>query len=122
MGKILSIKEKLPVDSTLPDGSYTGIWNGYVIEIRHNNKIYELKTDEGVEMLKEIFSEENIKKHNINLDEAYISCPKEKHSTHKCYYVVNTAKVENIKKFFDPVEVEIKEVAPFNYKNISKIN
>lgn len=94
----------------------------FTVTNKHDGKKCPLKTDEGVEMLKEIFSEENIKKHNISLDEAYISCPNEKHSTHKVYYVVNTDKVENIKKFFNPLEVEIKEVVPFNYKNISKIN
>jgi hypothetical protein len=50
---------------------------------KHDGKKCPLKTDEGIDMLKEIFSEENIKKHNINLEEAYISCLKEKHSTHK---------------------------------------
>lgn len=48
MGKILSIKEKIPVDSTLPDGSYTGIWGGTIIEIQYKGKTYELTTDEGV--------------------------------------------------------------------------
>ena len=51
-------------------------------------------------MLKEIFSEKNIKKHNIKLEEAYISCPKEKHSTHKGFYIINTENAENDKKLF----------------------
>ena len=72
-------------------------------------------------MLKEIFSEKNIKKHNIKLEETYISCPKEKHSTHKGFYIINTEKAENIKNFFKPLNVEIKEVVPFNYKNINMI-
>jgi hypothetical protein len=71
-----------------------------------------------VEMLKEIFSEKNIKKHNIKLEEAYISCPKEKHSTHKGFYIINTENAKNVKSFFKPLNVEIKEIVPFNYKNI----
>lgn len=34
---------------------------------KHESKDCPLKTDEGVEMLKEIFSKENMKKHNVNL-------------------------------------------------------
>lgn len=48
MGKILSIKKKVPQDCTLPDGIYNGIWGGYVIEVHYNGDTYELKTEEGV--------------------------------------------------------------------------
>ena len=69
-------------------------------------------------MLKKIFSKENIKKHNINLEEAYISCPKEKHSTHKGYFIVDAKSEDDIRNFFEPIEVEVKEVVPFNVENI----
>jgi hypothetical protein len=46
--KILSIKEKVPTITTLPDGSYQGLWGGYVIEINYKGKTYELTTEEGV--------------------------------------------------------------------------
>lgn len=48
MGKILEIKEKVPQITTLPDGSYMGIWGGNVIDVTYNGKTYELTTDEGV--------------------------------------------------------------------------
>lgn len=48
MGKILKIEEKVPRPSKLPDGLYTGVWGGYVIEVRHNDHLYQLTTDEGV--------------------------------------------------------------------------
>jgi hypothetical protein len=48
MGKILSIKEKVPQEATLPDGNYTGTWGGYVIELNYEDKTYELNTEEGV--------------------------------------------------------------------------
>jgi len=46
--EILSITEKRPVETTLPDGVYFGIWGGYVIELNYNQKTYELTTKEGV--------------------------------------------------------------------------
>ena len=48
MGKITSIKVKLPQEVTLPDGIYSGIWGGYIIELTYKGKTYELTTEEGV--------------------------------------------------------------------------
>lgn len=46
--KILSIKEKVPQTTTLPDGFFRGIWGGNIIELKYNFKTYELETEEGV--------------------------------------------------------------------------
>ena len=46
--KIKSIRERVPQVSTLPDGYYNGTWGGYVVEVRYQNKIFELETEEGV--------------------------------------------------------------------------
>jgi hypothetical protein len=46
--KIKAIREKKPVETTLPDGIYLGIWGGYVIELKYKDKTYELETEEGV--------------------------------------------------------------------------
>jgi len=46
--KILSIKERVPQVTTLPDGIYTGTWGGYCIVVRYKDKSYELTTEEGV--------------------------------------------------------------------------
>lgn len=48
MGKILSIKEKLPINVSLPDGVYLGVWGGNVIEFGFKGKTYELESDVGV--------------------------------------------------------------------------
>ncbi len=48
MGKVLSIKEKQPVDVSLPDGVYLGVWGGHVIELGFKGKTYELESDIGV--------------------------------------------------------------------------
>jgi hypothetical protein len=46
--KITAINIKIPKETTLPDGIYTGIWGGYIINIYYNEKYYELTTEEGV--------------------------------------------------------------------------
>lgn len=80
---------------------------------KHESKDCPLKTDEGVEMLKEIFSKENMKKHNVNLESAYVSCPKEQ-STHHGYFIVNAENENDIKNFFGPIAVDVREVVPFS--------
>lgn len=47
-GIITSIREKVPQVATLPDGTYTGTWGGYTIDVRYKDKSYELTTEEGV--------------------------------------------------------------------------
>jgi hypothetical protein len=48
MNKIISITEKVPQKATLPDGNYSGVWGGYIIEVKFKDKTYELRTEEGV--------------------------------------------------------------------------
>lgn len=48
MNKILKIEEKLPQVASIPDGTYQGVWGGYVIEISYQGKTYQLTTEEGV--------------------------------------------------------------------------
>lgn len=46
--KVLTIIEKQPVVTTLPDGIYFGKWGGYVITLNYKEKTYELATEIGV--------------------------------------------------------------------------
>lgn len=48
INKVTSITEKVPQATTLPDGYYTGVWSGYIIELTYGKKQYELSTEEGV--------------------------------------------------------------------------
>ena len=48
MARILEITEKIPRPAELEDGMYTGVWGGYVIEVYHKDKLYSMRTDEGV--------------------------------------------------------------------------
>ncbi len=88
---------------------------------KHDSKQCPLKTGEGVKMLKEIFSDENLKKRNVDLLDAYISCPKEKHSIHTGVFIFHADSMFNVKNLFRSMDVEVKEVAPFDIKNIQSI-
>ena len=85
---------------------------------KHDSKKCPLETDEGVKILKEIFSDKNLKKRNVELLDAYISCPFEKHSTHSSVFIFRAESKFNVKSLFRSMDVEVKEVAPFNVKNI----
>jgi hypothetical protein len=86
----------------------------FAVTEEHDSKKCPLKTDEGVDMLKEMFSEKNKKNHDIKLENAYISCPKNESSTHKGFFTVNSNNIKNVKDFFGRLKVDIKEVVPFN--------
>lgn len=90
----------------------------FVAVTKHDSKQCPLKTGEGVKMLKEIFSEKNLKKRDIDLLDAYISCPKEKHSTHTGVFIFRAESEFNVKSLFQSMDVEVKEVVPFNVENI----
>lgn len=89
--------------------------------IKHDSQKCPLKTGEGVKMLKEIFSEKNLKKRNVDLVNAYISCPQEKHSTHSCIFIFRADSMFNVKSLFRSMDAEVKEVVPLNVKNINLI-
>ena len=46
--KTKSITEKIPHPTSLPDGLYNAVWGGYVIELTHKGRQYELASEEGV--------------------------------------------------------------------------
>lgn len=46
--KILKIEEDVPQIVTLPDGTYTGEWGGYIIKLHYKGKNYNLTTEVGV--------------------------------------------------------------------------
>lgn len=46
--KIIKITEKVPKESSLPDGLYIGVYGGYNIELQYAGITYSLTTEEGV--------------------------------------------------------------------------
>ena len=69
---------------------------------------------EGKAMLKQLFSNENIKKSEINLVAAYMSCPTDTSVDHKGFFTIDSENDEKIAKFFDPMKVEIRPVQPLS--------
>jgi hypothetical protein len=48
MAKIEGITKKVPEKCMLPNGWYVGRQGGYVVEVRVQHEVYEIKTDDGV--------------------------------------------------------------------------
>ena len=46
--KITAINIKVPKETTLPDGIYSGVWGGYIIDVTYDGRNYSLTTEEGV--------------------------------------------------------------------------
>ncbi len=73
-----------------------------------------LLSAEGKAMLKQLFSEQNIKNAGINLTAAYMSCPQDTAADHKGFFTIEAQTPEAIKKFFGPMTVEIRPVKPLS--------
>jgi hypothetical protein len=48
MSKVVAITEKVPQNTSLPNGWYKGVQGGYVVDVMYNGKDYQIKTDDGV--------------------------------------------------------------------------
>ena len=73
-----------------------------------------LLSADGKAMLKQLFSPDNIKKSNINLVAAYMSCPADTSVDHKGFFTVDAADEKKITSFFGPLKVEIRPVQPLS--------
>jgi hypothetical protein len=73
-----------------------------------------LKSSEGKAMIKQLFSNDNITKSNINLVAAYMSCPEDTSMDHKGFFTIEAQNPETITKFFGPMTVEIRPVKPLS--------
>jgi hypothetical protein len=65
-------------------------------------------------MIKQLFSEENIKNSGISLTAAYMSCPQDTSADHKGFFTVDAQNPETIRKFFGPMIVEVRPVKPLS--------
>ena len=73
-----------------------------------------LKRAEGKAMLKQLFSPDNIKKSDITLVAAYMSCPVDTAIDHKGFFTIDSADERKITNFFGPLKVEIRPVQPLS--------
>lgn len=73
-----------------------------------------LQSAEGKAMLKQLFSEQNIKNAGIKLIAAYMSCPQDTAADHKGFFTIDAENPSAITKFFGPIAVEIRPVKPLS--------
>ncbi len=73
-----------------------------------------LLTPEGKAMIKQLFSDENVKKAGIKIEAAYMSCPKDTAADHKGFFTIDASIPNDITKFFGPMSVEVRPVLPLS--------
>jgi hypothetical protein len=73
-----------------------------------------MKTAEGKAMVKQLFSEENVKKAGVKINGAYVSCPKDGSMEHKGFFIVEGSSAQAVVSFFGSMKVELREVVPFS--------
>jgi len=73
-----------------------------------------LLSAEGKAMIKQLFSEQNIRNAGIKLEAGYMSCPQDTLADHKGFFTVEAQDPEAITKFFSPMTVEIRPVKPLS--------
>jgi hypothetical protein len=73
-----------------------------------------LKTIEGKASLKQLFSDQNIKKAGIKLNAAYFSCPKDTAADHKGFFTIEADNAAAVTKFFGNMAVDVRPVQALN--------
>ncbi len=74
-----------------------------------------LNSAEGKAMLKQLFSEQNIKNAGIDIKAAYMSCPQDTAVDHKGFFTIDAKDPDTIKQFFGPsMPVEVRPVKPLS--------
>ena len=69
---------------------------------------------EGKAMIKQLFSEGNVKKAGIKIAAAYMSCPKDTAADHKGFFTIEAENPTIVTKFFGPMTVEVRPVTPLS--------
>ncbi len=86
----------------------------FVVEHMHPASECPMGMPSGKEMIKNLFSEENIKSAGIEMQGAYMSCPNDEGAIHKGYFIIEAPDAGTIKNFFGDMKVEIREVKTFS--------
>ena len=73
-----------------------------------------LLTPEGKTMIKQLFSDENVKKAGIKIAAAYMSCPKDTAADHKGFFTIEADSPSTVTKFFGQMRVEVRPVQPLS--------
>jgi hypothetical protein len=86
----------------------------YEAEHTHPAAQCPLLSVEGKAMLKQLFSEQNIKNSGIKLVAAYMSCPQDISVDHKGFFTLDAENPEAVKRFFGQMAVEVRPVKPLS--------
>ena len=86
----------------------------YMVEHIHPAVQCPLNSEQGKTMLKEIFSDANVKKARIKSDSVYMSCPKATQVDHKSFFAVEANSPDAAIKFFGPLTVQLRKVLPLS--------
>ena len=73
-----------------------------------------LLSTEGKAMLKQIFSDQNMKSRGVNLVAAYMSCPQDTQVDHKGFFTTEAENPESVKRFFGQMAVDVRPVKPLS--------
>jgi hypothetical protein len=73
-----------------------------------------LLSPEGKAMLKQLFSEETVKKAGVKIEAAYMSCPKDTAADHKGFFTIDANDPSEVTKYFGPMAVEVRPVQPLS--------
>ncbi len=76
----------------------------------HPANMCPLLKPEGKAMIKQLFSDDNVKKSGIKIAAAYMSCPKDTAADHKGFFTIDAEDPTKITKFFGPMTVEVRPV------------
>jgi len=74
----------------------------------HQASRCRLLSTEGKAILKQLFSEQNMKNSGVNLVAAYMSCPQDTSVEHKGFFTMGAQNPEAVKRFFGQMAVEVR--------------
>ena len=80
----------------------------------HPANMCPLLKPEGKAMIKQLFSDENVKKAGIKIAAAYMSCPIDTGADHKGFFTIEAETPAVVTKFFGPMAVEVRPVKPLS--------
>ncbi len=72
-----------------------------------------LQSAEGKTMMKNMLSKDSLKKADVKLVEAYVSCPTDTGAEHKGYFTVDADNSDKVKSFFGAMTVDVRQVSKF---------
>jgi hypothetical protein len=80
----------------------------------HPANMCPLLKPEGKAMIKQLFSDDNVKKAGIKIVVAYMSCPIDTAADHKGFFTVDAESEAVVKNFFGPMTVDVRPVKPLS--------